>query len=414
MSPLPNSDVLELERGFVVATGFECSAPVIRGGVRQDELLKTGHWQHFARDYALAAEFGIRYVRFGVPFHVVARGPHPRDFDWEWTDRALDSLTDAGLEPILDLLHFGLPDDITAVGDPRLVARYVTYVEELVQRYPWARYYTPVNEPLVTSVLSARAGMWNERRRDDPSLVAAIDRVATCAVLGMQVIRSQRPDAIFIQSDGCDDYQAALSVAEAHAAFLRERRFVAWDLTYGRTPQPVVVDWLARNGLPEQRLAWYAEQGSSEGCIVGHDYYRGNEWLVMADGSARRAGSRRRGYAALAREYHERYGMPFMLSETNIAGPQAPSWLAEVWADALTLRDEGLPIRGFCWYGFVDHVDWDSGLAINRGRVNRCGLVGLDRRPHGVGELYRELAQAAAEGRYEPLIRRGRRVSLAA
>jgi beta-glucosidase/6-phospho-beta-glucosidase/beta-galactosidase len=105
--------------------------------------------------------------------------------------------------------------------------------------------------------------------------------------------------------------------------------------------------------------------------------------------------------------------MPFMLSETNIAGPMAPGWLAEVWNDALTLRAEGLPIRGFCWYGFVDHVDWDSGLARNRGRVNRCGLVGLDRQPHPVGLLYGQLAAAARLDAYPPISRRRRSEPLA-
>ncbi|MDP8905706.1 MAG: family 1 glycosylhydrolase [Chloroflexota bacterium] len=403
MDSLSAARALELDGGFVVATGFECSAPTIHGRVRQDELRKTGHCERFAEDYRMAASFGVRYVRFGVPFHVVARSDERREFDWDWTDRALDALLAAGREPILDLLHFGLPDDIGAVADPRLVRRYEAYVAEVAERYPWARYYTPVNEPLVTALFSARYGMWNERRRDDRSLVAAIDRLATCVVRGMQLIRERRPDAIFVHSDGCDSFQPAEPAAAGRAAFLNELRFVGWDLAFGRRPAAIVVDWLRANGMGEERLDWFAVHGSTAGGIVGHDYYRGNERLVLADGSVRQAGDRRHGYLALARAYHARYGMPFMLSETNIAGQRAPSWLAEVWADALTLRAEGAPIRGFCWYGFVDHVDWDSGLRWNRSRVNRCGLVGLDRQPHRVGLLYRGLAQAAATGAYARL-----------
>src|SRR5918998_2736072 len=68
---------LELDRGFVVASGIECSAPLIAGGVRQDELRKTGHWDRYREDLELVASFGIRYLRYGVPFHVVAREPDP-------------------------------------------------------------------------------------------------------------------------------------------------------------------------------------------------------------------------------------------------------------------------------------------------------------------------------------------------
>jgi beta-glucosidase/6-phospho-beta-glucosidase/beta-galactosidase len=402
----PDTPRLEPDDGFVVATGIECSAPVVGRGVRQDELRKTGHWERFEEDFALIRASNIRFVRYGVPFHVVAAGPRARDFDWQWTDRAMGSLRDHGLEPILDLFHFGLPDDIGAVGDPILVERFEAYAREVAERYPWVRYYTPVNEPLVTAVMSARAGVWNERARDDRAFVAALDSVATCAVRGMEIIRQRRPDAVFLQSDACEQYTALDAAADGHAAFLNERRFVGYDLTYGMPPEPSVVAWLLVNGMGEDRLEWFREHGSREGCIVGHDYYRGNEWLVEAGGRTRRAGTRRRGYAALAREYHARYQMPFLLSETNIAGALAPGWLAEVWNDALRLREEGLPIRGFCWYGFVDHVDWDSGLARNRGRVNHCGLVGLDRHPHPVAHQYSRLAEDALSGRYQPIRRR--------
>src|SRR5688572_39343 len=111
MSVTPAAPPFELDRGFVVASGIECSAPLIAGGVRMDELRKTGHWERYAEDLALVAGWGIRYLRYGIPFHVVGRDPER--LDWAWTDRALAALRDAGIVPIADLLHFGLPDDLT-------------------------------------------------------------------------------------------------------------------------------------------------------------------------------------------------------------------------------------------------------------------------------------------------------------
>jgi len=395
--PIPD---LELDRGFVVASGIECSAPRIAGGVRQDELRKTGHWDRVEDDLALVASFGIRYLRYGIPFHVVARDPER--FDWAWTDRAMAALQGNGLEAILDLLHFGVPDDLTGFGDARLPDRFAAYAAAVAERYPWVRYYTPVNEPLISARFSAQLGWWNERRTDDASFVAAIDRSAACAVLGMAAIRTHRPDAIFVQSDTCEGYAPEVPEAQAQAQFLNELRFVAWDLTYGRRPGEAVTAWLAANGMGEDRLAWFAANGSSENCIVGHDFYAGNEWLIAADGSARLREDPA-GYAAQAREYHAHFGLPFMLSETNMDGPGAEGWLATVWNEALALRDGGLPIRGVCWYGFIDHVDWDSALRESAGRPNACGLVDLERRPHPVGTRYRSLAVAALAGEFLPL-----------
>ena len=395
-------DVLEVDGGFVVATGIECSAPVVARGFRQDELRKTGHWERYAEDLRLIAGFGIRYVRYGIPFHVVAR--EPGRFDWEWTDRALAAVADAGLVPIADLLHFGVTDDLTGMGDPRLLERYTRYAAAFTERFPWVRYYTPVNEPLLASVFSAGIGAWNERLHDQRSMVHTIVNLAGCAVRGMEVVRDRRPDAIFIQAEPCEVYIASEPAAQPGTDFLNERRFIEFDLTYGRRPANSVIEWLRKFDVTDEQIAWFEEHGSSEGCIIGHDYYRSNEWLVRPDGTTYQArASQRLGYAALARQYHDRYALPFMLTETNTDARFAINWLATIWSDALELKADGLPIRGFCWYGFVDHVDWDSGLRRNAGHQNECGLVGLDRRPHPVGEVYRRLAQDARSGRFERL-----------
>jgi hypothetical protein len=388
---------LELDRGFVVGSGIECSAPIIAGGHRQDELRKTGHWSRVREDLTLVGSFGIRFLRYGIPFHVV--DATPGQYDWAWTDRALGTLRDLGIEPIADLLHFGVPDDLRGIGDPRLPARFLAYATAFAERYPWVRYYTPVNEPQVTATLSANHGWWNERTTDARGWIAAIDNVATCAALAMEAIRARRPDAIFIQSDACESFLPANAAAIDAANFLFERHFVGWDLAYGRRPIEPVVEWLAASGLGEDRLAWFAEHGSSQGCVAGHDYYPGNEWIVTEDRRQKKV-PRRRGYAAVAREHWAHHQLPFMLAETNWEGRDAPAWLAQTWNDALQLRLEGLPIRGYIWYGFVDHVDWDTALRENNNRTNACGLVDLDRRPHAVGEQYRHLATAALRGEF--------------
>ena len=100
-----------------------------------------------------------------------------------------------GIEPILDLFHFGLPDDIPGRRRSRLPGRCETYPAAVAERYPWVRYYTPVNEPFVTAWLSAKEGLWNERRHDDVAFVAALDNVVTCVILGMKHISERRPDA---------------------------------------------------------------------------------------------------------------------------------------------------------------------------------------------------------------------------
>jgi beta-glucosidase len=379
---------------FIVATGIECSAPVIRGGLRRDELLLTGHWTRFEEDFDLVAGLGITHLRYGVPFHVVAR--EGTRFDWSWTDRALAALRERGIEPIADLLHFAVPDDLSGIGDPRLPARFLDYVEAFADRYPWIRWYTPVNEPFITAFFSAKQGWWNERRTTDRAFVRALDNTVTCAVEGMARIRERRSDAIFLQSDACEAFRPAQPAAAALASFRQERGYLPFDLTYGRPIEGPMRRWLLRAGMSAERLAWFEAKGSSENCIVGLDYYEANERLVDVDGTE--TATMRQGFGALARGYHDRYGLPIMLAETNNSTERAVQWLTEVWNDTVELVAEGRPIRGFCWYSLTDQVDWDTCLREANDTVNSFGLVDLDRRRRPVGHVYGALAADARTG----------------
>ena len=388
------------DAGFVVATGIECSAPVIAGGQRRDELRLTGHWERYAEDFAISAEMGIRWIRYGIPFHVVAADAER--LDWEWTDRALAALADAGLEPIADLFHFGVPDDLWGIGDPRLPERYRGFVEAFVRRYPHVRAFTPVNEPWITAMMSAGSGLWNERRSDARSHVTALDRVLECLVTGSEIIRAARPDAVLLHNDACERWIADDERTADEAALLNELRFVAFEVALGREPHATATDWLARYGMDDARLGWLVERGSSQGVVIGHDYYPGNEHVVFAPGRSRTR-EPLAGYASVAAEYHERLGMPFMLAETNMDGDPALDWLAVCWNDVLALREAGLPVRGICWYSLTDQVDWDTALAEPNDRINPRGLIDLDRRMRPVGRVYARLARAARTGTFTAL-----------
>jgi beta-glucosidase len=389
-----------LDLPFILATGIECSAPRIADGGRHDQLLATGHWDRVAEDAALVRRLGLRSLRYGIPFHVVARDPGRHD--WAWTDAALDMLAEAGIEPVADLLHFGVPDDLTGVTDRRLVGRFVDYVEAFVARYPWIRWYTPVNEPSITALFSAKRGWWNERATDDAAFAQAIDVLVECAIRGAEVIQGSRADALILQSDACDAYRpASLDVAPL-AAFLDEQRYAAFDLTLGRRPIDAIAAWLATGGVDDRRLAWFGDHAIRDGFIVGLDHYFGNERLVGAGGAVS-TDPDPRGFAALARGYHERYGRPMWLAETNQHDPKAVEWLAEEWAESLALLESGIPLTGFCWYSLTDQVDWDVCLRERNGKVNPLGLVDLDRRVRAVGEAYAGLAAAIADGRFEAL-----------
>jgi hypothetical protein len=212
----------------------------------------------------------------------------------------------------------------------------------------------------------------------------------------MRLIRQRRSDAIFLQSDACESFVAENAAAEDPARFLTERAFLGFDLTFGRRVSAPMRAWLGKTGMPVSRQAWFERNGSEEGCIVGLDYYEGNERSV--DAAGRVAPANRRGFGAIARDVHARYGLPMMLAETNNHHERAVDWLAETWNDTVELRDAGLPMRGFCWYSLTDQVDWDTCMREANDRVNSFGLVDMERVRRPVGHAYAELARQALAG----------------
>ena len=49
------------------------------------------------------------------------------------------------ITPIVDLLHFGLPDWMGDFQNPEMPLHFANYAGAFARRYPWVRGYTPVN-----------------------------------------------------------------------------------------------------------------------------------------------------------------------------------------------------------------------------------------------------------------------------
>ncbi len=135
---------------------------------------------------------------------------------------------------------------------------------------------------------------------------------------------------------------------------------------------------------------------------MGNDYYVTNEHRVADGRQHLRAAGEVFGYAEITRQYYDRYRLPVMHTETNLAqgpsGDEAVNWLWKQWANVLRVRNDGVPIVGFTWYSLTDQVDWDTALREKNGRVNPLGLYDLDRKIRPVGRAYKKLIARLAGG----------------
>jgi len=378
------------------STGIENSVPTIDNGrTRVDEMESCGHYRLWREDFALCREMGIGYLRYGPPIHTTWLAPGK--YDWEFADITFAELKRLGIVPIVDLCHFGVPDWLGNFQNGDFPALFETYAREFARRFPWVQLYTPVNEMFICAMFSAQYGWWNEQLSSDTAFVTALKHIVKANVLAMRSILEVRPDAIFIQSESSEYFHAENPAAIRPAELLNSKRFLSLDLNYGRRVDSEMYEYLMDGGMTREEYHFFLDNRLKQHCIMGNDYYKTNEHRVAADGMTCASGEVF-GYDEITRQYHARYGLPVMHTETNLnegpLGTESAEWLWKQWANVLRVRNDGVPIVGFTWYSLTDQVDWDSALRVRNGNVNPLGLFDLDRKIRKVGEEYRRLIAA--------------------
>jgi beta-glucosidase/6-phospho-beta-glucosidase/beta-galactosidase len=355
-------------------------------------MAECGHYQHWRTDFALTAQMGIRFLRYGPPLYTAFVGPGR--YDWEFADATFGELRRLDIVPIADLCHFGLPDWIGNFQNPDFPRLFAQYAAAFATRFPWVQIYTPVNEMYVCAKFSALLGWWNEQQASHRAFVTALKHIVKANVLAMERILRVRPDALFVQSESSEYFHAWEPDAIAEAEMKNGRRFLSLDLNYGRQVEARMLRYLMDNGMRAEEYDFFMSNSLRHHCIMGTDYYLTNEHHVGTDGTVTPAGDVF-GYCVIGREYYERYRLPMLHTETNQVGAtaryDAVEWLQRQWLSVRNLHGSGIPVLGFTWYSLTDQVDWDVALRERRGTVNPLGLFDLDRNIRPVGSAYSAL-----------------------
>jgi beta-glucosidase/6-phospho-beta-glucosidase/beta-galactosidase len=241
------------EPTYMVATGFECSYPTVQGGKRRDELHGTRHYELWRDDFELCREIGARYIRYGIPYYRTHLGPGR--YDWTFADEVLPHIWDRGLIPIVDLCHFGIPDWVGSFQNTDWPPLFAEYCAAFAERYPWIKFYTPVNEMLVCCHFSAKVGASNEQEKSEKSFIRAHANQCLATLLAIGEILKRRPDAVFIQSEVAEAYVQLAPEAKETADFHNEFRFLTFDHLYGRAPDGQVQRHLLEHGLRDDGCA---------------------------------------------------------------------------------------------------------------------------------------------------------------
>jgi len=378
---------------FAWAVGEEGSDPlVLADGVpfRQDQFAQSGHYAHVENDLGAIAALGISIVRYGVPWRLSE--PEPGHYDWTLWDRALRACADHGLEPVVDLLHFGLPDVFSGFADQHWVESFCRYVDAFLERYREPRWFTPINEPGVTAEMSGCSGMWNDRLASGPDHSRILANIVLANLEAVARIRDDR-SGWWVGSEAFPVPVAVAPQAQGDVEALRAWLWLVWDLHLGREPLLGAERYL--DPIDPKVLGRIDQLAVTDRCIAGLDFYPTSVFAV--GGSAPEwSVADRIGFALEEfRLWYDRYQVPFWVAETsNLSlgvSDQIP-WLRSLSAGLQTLRADGLPVRGLCWYSRGDQFDWMSELVNPKGIVTEVGLFDVERRARPVAAEFARLA----------------------
>lgn len=353
---------------FLWAVGIENTAigtPIRDGGRTLDEFELTEHYQRWRDDLRLVADLGCTAIRYGIPWYRV--NPAPHRWDWSWLDEVIDHATDAaGLTVIADLVHYGTPRWLSgAFTDPRYPDAVAEFAAAVASRYRGRiRHYTPLNEPLVTASFCGERAVWPPYDSGEPGWARVIVAVVDGIQRTIAALRATDPGAGIVHVEAAQLWQTAedgLHVATDH---LRRRAFLPTDLLLGRVhPDHPLYGWLVKVGVAPGRLA-ELRAGRQRPDVIGVNYYpqlSGRELARHGGGVVSVAVDRGvGGLTEILRDFHDRYRLPLLLSETSVDGspPQRRDWLVRSTAAVGALARDGLPIVGYTWWPLFDFVDW--------------------------------------------------------
>jgi beta-glucosidase/6-phospho-beta-glucosidase/beta-galactosidase len=393
---------------FPFLTGFESTQI---HGTGKDVLGGTRHVERWKHDLNLIKAQGITCLRYPVPWHRIEarRGV----YDWRWMDEVLAHMSAAGLDPIVDPIHHtSFPEWIRGgFGHPELPDFYLAFVREFARRYPQVKKYTIFNEPFVTTLFCGHEGIWYPYARSPRVFVRMAVNVGRAICRVSEMLTSAVPGVELIHVDTCEHHAPLDSGSREKTDFLNQRRFLFHDLILGRIDRKhPLYGHLSRNGFQRGDARWFRDHPARID-VLGLDYYPHSEQQRSVR-EVRFHSSSPRGFAAVAGDYVERYGLPVMLAETNLKGfvSDRLSWMRHMLEECEKLVARGVDFRGFCWFPFVDSTDWCSLVRQAERKVDAVGIywLGDDRwERHGseLSDCFGKLARGEMSARELPAYR---------
>lgn len=374
----------------------------------------TNFWTDFEKDFALAQKLGANAFRLSIAWERIE--PTPGNYDLKALDHYEKMLLSArrhGLEPIVTLHHFVLPEWLSQKGGlleenfPQRFENYAAHVVSHLSKGPArVRWWMTFNEPNVLVRGGYMEGDWPPQKKDFNLAVQALAQLSRAHLRAVNQMRKIRSDlhigiaqhwrvfqaknkwnpldqlAKWI-SDWCWNRQSTRSMYSGQLnLWLPGAQRVREEITINE--KQLGLDYLGLNYYGRSVVSFrlkapfiHVEEGNLTKSDIGWELYpEGMEQAIQ--------------------ESYKDYALPVLIAENGLADAKdqlRPNFLTSHLASLQNARNQKLPVIGYLHWTLTDNFEW------HLGRKPRFGLVEVNdttgkREPRPSFETYRKWIEA--------------------
>jgi beta-glucosidase len=376
------------------------------GAIRHDDTgdIAADHYHRYAEDLDLLVQLGIKGYRFSIGWSRVqpdgTGALNQRGVDFY--KRVLDGLAERGVEPMVTLYHWDLPQALEDAGgwlSRDTALRFADYAARMVDTLgDHAQRWITLNEPWCSAFLGYYEGRFAPGRRDYREALTAVHHLLLAHGLGVLAIRAAAPSVEIGLTCNFADIVPASSADEqaANAADMEENRLFLDPVFLGVYPadapdllrDPVLVqesdlaiistpfDFYGVNYYIREVVATDASEphrGWRRVPATGNLTSKGDG--IAPDGLTAVLERIARDYAPELPIFVTESGAPFndyIDPEGRVKDPERIEYLAQHLRAAHAAIEAGVDLRGYFVWSLLDNFEWDSGYAM------RFGIVFVD------------------------------------
>lgn len=372
-----------------------------KGKIKNGETCHVAcdHYHHYKEDVALMKELGLKSYRFSVSWpRVIPENGRINPKGVQFYIDLVAELKNAGIEPLCTLFHWDLPQWVQDEGgwkNEKVASYFAEYVKVVVDALSdRVQYWMTINEPQCFIMMGNVAGISAPYCKDFLSMKKLVRHSLLAHGIAVKTIRENaklEPKVGIAMAASC--YVPRSESPED----IEKARHITFEDTAGVINNSMYCDPIFLKTAPKFNRRSF-KNGDMELIgqkldFVGVNVYQPINHNLPGKENRPAANTKRTMMGWIVdgrclywtiRFFHERYGLPVMVTENGMANPDTVAadgavhdferveFIQEYLANVKRAVADGIPVLGYQHWSIMDNFEWNEGYG------PRFGLIHVD------------------------------------